>query len=148
MSASGSGTGSPRSGCGRQRVGWMRERRSSRGRWIGRWLNGSFRWRSSRLTNPLSNRSVAVGPGPLLFVFRRGGNIHRHSYWIWCGWQGRVIGCCQTVTATSVGPRRFLSSAELEHVPVENVIIGETLPMEKVSEKVPQIWIVRLLFKA
>lgn len=36
---------------------------------------------------------------------------------------------------------------EFEHVPVEDVVIGETLPVEEISEELAQVGVVRLIIE-
>merc|ERR1719282_654603 len=43
---------------------------------------------------------------------------------------------------------RASASTKLEHVPVEDVVVGETLPMKQVSEQLPQVTVVWLLLKS
>ena len=49
--------------------------------------------------------------------------------------------------ARAAGDARPARAAELEHVPVEDVVVGEPLPVEQVAEQLTQVRVVRLILE-
>lgn len=100
-----------------------------------------------RLTHPLCDGSVAIRPSSLFLLFGRRSHVHRNGRSIGRGGQSR-IGRRQAVATATVGTGgRFLGAAEFEHVPVENVVVSETLSVEQVPKEVSQVRVVGFLFE-